>query len=275
MLLSPWLNSFESAAAASRLFGLQARPAVDRSSSFDDDTEVAVMLILLGNALSLVEDTEDTVLLVNVVPDFDALILNLDRSSPDDTFDTDLLSRTELFAPPLLNTEETVLVVVNVLDSLFLVASPVCPGLDEPDRGLVVPDRGLMAPDRGLDVPDDEAVPTPPFLSSNSAFRSCTLAGLSGVCLDDVFRAVRDVEVTEDPAVKPVSRAGSAPVRFRFTPNGFFSMVSLGRFSHSLPRKVPLFYRWQQHPLLNQTYLNNPSLNCSVALFLWSHPCSC
>ena len=128
--------------------------------------------------------------------------------------------------PPLLDTEETVLVVVNVLNSLFLVESPVCPGLDEPDRGLVVPDRGLIAPDRGLDVPDDEAVPPPPFLSSNIAFRSFTLAGLSGVCMADVFRAVRDVEVTEDPAVKPVSRTGSAPVLFRFTPNGFFSIVS-------------------------------------------------
>lgn len=59
---------------ASRFLGLQARPVAKRLSDFDDRAEVAVMLILLGNALSLVEDTEDAPLLVNVVLDFDALI---------------------------------------------------------------------------------------------------------------------------------------------------------------------------------------------------------
>ena len=54
--------------------GLQARPVAKLLSDFDDGAEVAVMLILLGNALSLLEDAEDTLLLVNVVLDFDTLI---------------------------------------------------------------------------------------------------------------------------------------------------------------------------------------------------------
>ena len=208
---------------------------------------MVVILILLGNASLWA--TEDTLLLlVNVELDFDVFTPNLGRSAPDESLDVGLLSTTEDFVLKGADDDEGDFGVVSAVELFFL---DKIPGLGDPARGLVVPDLGLMAPERGLEAPEDDAVPDPPFpfLSSNIAFRSCTLAGFSGVWIEDNFRALLQAAPAPDDPAKPVSRTGSAPVLLRLTPNGFCAMFNV--YSDSCCWKKLLFYRmWGHHWLI-------------------------